>query len=80
MCPILLVWFGMPILDNFLVISWDLVHIFQNQFLRWNRESEPVNTKIPIIRIFFLQSKRGQSHFQLKKQDPVLVEGKKLEV
>ena len=32
MCQILLVWFGRPILDTFLVISWDSVHIFQNRF------------------------------------------------
>ena len=51
MCQILLVWFGRPILNTFLVISWHSVHIFQNRFLRWNRESKPVNlsTMNPII-------------------------------
>ena len=43
------------------------MHIFQNLFLRWNRESKPVdlNTMNPIIqRIFFSHLYRGQSHFQ----------------
>ena len=31
MCQILLVWFARPILDTFLVISWDPMYIFQNQ-------------------------------------------------
>ena len=55
MCQILVVWFGRSILDTFLIISWDSVHIFQNRFLCWNRESEPVNlnTMNPIIRPFF---------------------------
>ena len=34
MCQILLVWFGRPILDTFLIISWDSLYIFQNRFLR----------------------------------------------
>ena len=34
MCQILLVQFGMLILDSLLVITWDLVRIFQNLFLR----------------------------------------------
>ena len=42
-CQILLVWFGRPILDTFWPISRDSLHIFQNRFLRWNRESEPVD-------------------------------------
>ena len=40
MCQIFPVSFGWQILDSFLVISWDSVHIFQNRFLHWNRESE----------------------------------------
>ena len=47
MCQILLVWFGRPILDTVLVISWDSVHIFQNRFLHWNREIEPVDYHEP---------------------------------
>ena len=49
------VWFGRAILDTFLIISWDWVHIFQNRFLCWNRESEPVdlNTMNPIIQTTF---------------------------
>ena len=41
--------------DTFWPISRDSVHIFQNRFLRWNRESEPVvlNTMNPIIRTIF---------------------------
>ena len=55
MCQISMVWFGRPILDTFLVISLDSVHIFQNRFLRWNRESEPLdlNTMNLIIRTIF---------------------------
>ena len=54
MCQFLLVWFGRAILDTFLIISWDSVHIFQDQFLRWNREAKPVdlNTMNPMIRTF----------------------------
>merc|ERR1712105_506100 len=61
MCQILLVWFGRPILDTFLVISWDSLHIFQNRFLRWNRESEPLdlNTINPIIRTIFFSTYKG---------------------
>ena len=57
----LLVWFGRPILDTFLLISWDLVHILQNRFLCLNRESEPVdlNTMNPIIRKKFLFTYKG---------------------
>ena len=60
-CQILLVWFGRPILDTFLVISWDSVHIFQNRFLRWNRESEPVdlNTMNPIFGTTFFFTYKG---------------------
>ena len=61
MCPILLVWFGRPILDTFLVISWDSVHIFQNRFLCWNRESKSVdlNTMNPIIETIFFSPLKG---------------------
>ena len=71
MCQNLQVWFGRLIFDTILVISWDSVHIFQNQFLRWNRESEPVdlNTMNPIIRtIFFLNYKGARCQFKLKKR------------
>ena len=67
MCQILLVWFGRPILDTFLIISWDSVHIFQNRFLRWNRESKPVdlNTMNPIIwTIFFSPFKGSEPNFR----------------
>ena len=66
MCQILLVWFGRPILDTFLIISWDSVHIFQNRFLRWNRESKPVdlNTMNPTIwTIFFFTYKGARATF-----------------
>ena len=61
MCQILLVWFGRPISDTFLVISRDSVHIFQNRFLRWNREFKPVdlNTMNPIIWTFFFSPLKG---------------------
>ena len=61
MCQSLLVWFGRPILETFLVISWDSVHIFQNWFLRWNCESEPVdlNTMNPTIRTTFFFTYKG---------------------
>ena len=41
--------------DTFLPISRDSVHIFQNRFLHWNCEIEPVdlNTINPIIRTIF---------------------------
>ena len=58
-CQILLVWFGTSVLDSFLVITWDLVRIFQNRFLRRNREIEPVdlNTMNPIIGTIFFTYK-----------------------
>ena len=61
MCQILLVWFGTPTLDTFLLISWDSVHIFQNRFLRWNREFEPLdlNTMNPIIQTIFFFTYKG---------------------
>ena len=64
-------WFGLE--GNFLVISWDSVHIFQNQFLRWNRESEPVdlNTMNPIIRTNFFSRIKGSDIF-LKLRAPKL--------
>ena len=73
MCQILLVWFGMPILDSFLVISWDSVHIFQNRFLRWNGEIEPVdlNTMNPIIRTIFSPTYKGVRDI-LRKPPPKL--------
>ena len=42
-------------------ISRDSLHIFQNRFLRWNRESEPVdlNTMNLIIRTFFFLTHKG---------------------
>ena len=46
------------------------MHIFQNRFLRWNRESEPVNlnTMNPIIRtIFFFTYKGARCQFKLKR-------------
>ena len=63
MCQILLVWFGRPIFNTFLVISWDPMQICQNRFLRWNREFEPVNlnTRNPIIWATFFTYKGVRS-------------------
>ena len=63
MCQILLVWFGRPILDTFLVISWHSVLIFRNRFLRWNRESELVNlnTMNPMIGTTFFLLIKGSA-------------------
>ena len=43
------VWFGDLIFGTFCLISRDLVHIFQNRFLRWNHGFKPVvlNTTRP---------------------------------
>ena len=35
------VWFCELYFGTFWLISWDLVHVFQNRFLRWNRELKP---------------------------------------
>ena len=67
MCQILVVWCGRRIFDTFLLISWDSLHIFQNWFLRWNRESKPVNlnTMNPIIwTIFFSPFKGSEPNFR----------------
>ena len=32
------VWFGDLDFGTFCLVSWDLVHTFQNRFLHWNRE------------------------------------------
>ena len=63
-----LVW--KAIFNTFWLISQDLVHIFENRFLRWNRESEPVDLNtmnLIILTIFFSYLYRGQSHFDYKK-------------
>ena len=46
-------------------ISRDSVHIFQNRFLRWNRELKPVGLSImnPLIGKLFLTLKRGSWNF-----------------
>ena len=51
--------------DTFWPISQDSVHIFQNRFLRWNREFEPVdlNTINPIIRTIFFSLIKGSEPF-----------------
>ena len=65
MCQILVVWFGRPIFDTFLLISSDSLHTFQNRFLRWNRESELVNlnTMNPIIQTIFFSLIKGSEPF-----------------
>ena len=42
MSKIFQIWFGDQNLDIFWLISRDSVRIFQNRFLRWNRELKPV--------------------------------------
>ena len=51
--------------DTFWPISQDSVHIFQNRFLRWNREFEPVdlNTMNPIIWTIFFSLIKGSEPF-----------------
>ena len=46
---------------HIMAISLDSVHIFQNRFLRWNRESKPVdlNTMNPIIWANFFSPLKG---------------------
>ena len=48
-------------LDTFWPISQASLHIYQNRFLRWNREFEPVdlNTINPIIRTIFFSLIKG---------------------
>ena len=53
--------------DTFWLLSRDSVHIFQIRFLRWNRESKPVdlNTMNPIIwTIFFSPFKGSEPNFR----------------
>ena len=67
MYQVLLVWFGKPIFDTFMLISWDSVHVFQNRFLHWNSESEPVNlnTMSPIIGTIFFSLIKGLEQFSI---------------
>ena len=58
------VWFGYLNFGTNCLISLDPVHIFQNRFLRWNRELKPIvlSTINPMIRrIFFFELWRGLS-------------------
>ena len=72
-CQNLLVWFGRPIFNTFLVVSLDPVHIFQNRFLRWNRVLKPVDlsTMNPINKTIFFKSYKGGCRF-LKLRTPQL--------
>ena len=60
-----MVW--QPYFSHFILNILGLGAYFQNQFLRWNLEFEPVdlNTINPIIRMNFVFTyKRGENHFE----------------
>ena len=67
------VWFGDLNFDTIMLISRDPLQIFQNQFLRWNRELKPVilSTMNPINGTNFFLSYKGGGSF-LKSRTPQL--------
>ena len=70
---IMQVWSGDLIFGTFCLISQDPVHIFQNRFLRWNRELKPVDlsTINPKNKTIFFLSYKGGCRF-LKLRTPQL--------